>query len=72
MIRPERGVKVSLEEVYEDLVIELNILDIQVEAFTADAPKRADLRQITRFNGKHGKKLRIAGLTVTFDMATNN
>ena len=55
IIRPEKGEKVPLHYVYTDLVEECNRLGLHVINFTADAPKRAQLRQILRHNGKHGK-----------------
>ncbi len=55
MVRPERGYRVKLELVYGKLVQELNGLGMRVVSVTADAPKRAQLRQITQFNGKRGE-----------------
>ncbi len=54
IVRPERGNKVALKVVYQELVRQLNALELRVVHVVADAPKRAQLRRIVRFNGKHG------------------
>jgi hypothetical protein len=52
--RPRKTVKVPLDRIYGEVVAELNGLGIKVDTITADAPKRADLRNTLRFNGRMG------------------
>lgn len=58
LVRPV-GSKPSLEEVYREIITELNDLDMRVDSIVADAPKRAKLRRTKQFNARYGKYIYI-------------